>query len=359
MKPSAAAALTERQQKILLLLVRDYIETAQPVSSGRLVRRYGLPYSSATVRNELATLTELGYLQQPHTSAGRVPAEAGYRFFVTELLAGAELPPQARTEIRQAFLSVRPEPEAWAQVAAEVLAHYARAVALVTAPHTEQVRFKHLELIATRGRQALMVLVLEGGEVLQRLLALPEPVAQPRLSQIAGRFNEMLTGCTPEQIRQYPSPESPLEAAVWALVCDDLESVASRQTGEVYLDGIAHVIEAPEFRQQERASRTLRLLEERQTLQSLLVQVAPENRVGGVQVLLGAPRPWEALEQCALVLSRYGVPGLMTGTLGVVGPMRMPYSRAIPAVRYVSGVLSDLVTETIIGEEPYEQEDQS
>ncbi len=337
--------LTERQQKILLLVVREYINTAQPVGSARLVRRFGLPFSAATVRNELAALTEMGYLRQPHTSAGRVPTELGYRVFVAELLARSELRPDVRESILTEFMAARPDPERWAQVAAAVLAQYAQAVSLVTAPHAEQVRLKHVELISIQGRQALMVLVLAGGEVLQRVLTLPEPASQERLRRASDELNRLLGGKDLPEMRAQARPHDPLAADSLPWLLEDLESVAARRSGEMYLDGLSNVLAAPEFRQ----GRTLRLLEERDKLQQLLEQAAAADRVGGVQVLIGADG-LEPLQQCALVLSRYGVPGQVTGTLGVVGPMRMPYARAIPAVRYVAGVMSNLVTETILGE---------
>ncbi len=346
-------ALTERQQNILLLVVQEYIDTAQPVSSGRLVRRFGLPFSSATVRNELAALTEMGYLHQPHTSAGRVPTERGYRAFVAELLARSELRPEVRESILAEFVSAGPDPERWAQVAAAVLAQYAQAISLVTAPHAEQVRFKRVELIAIQGRQALMVLVLTGGEVLQRVLTLPEPASQERLRRASDALNRLLAGKRLPEIRTLARPHDVLAADSLRWILQDLESVAQQQAGEIYLDGLSHVLATPEFNQ----GRTLRLLEERESLRRLLAQTTADNRIGGVQVLIGAPQGWDALQQCALVLARYGVPGQATGALGVVGPMRMPYSRAIPAVRYVAGVLSHLMTETILGDTAYEQEE--
>ncbi len=343
--------LTERQQKILLLVVREYIETAQPVSSGRLVRRFGLPFSTATVRNELAALTEMGYLHQPHISAGRTPTERGYRFFVAELLARSELAPTAREAILAEFVSARPLPERWARVAAAVLAQYTQSVSLVTTPRAQQIRLQHVELVAIQGRQVLMVLVLAGGEVLQRVGTLAEPVTQEQLRRVSDRLNGLLAGQQLAAIKTIAPPQDALTADGLKWLVEELEAAAQHPSGEIYLDGLTHLLAAPEFRHES----TLRLLEERETLQRLLEQVTADERVGGVQVLMGAGG-LDALQHCALVLARYGAPGQVTGTLGVVGPMRMPYGRAIPAVRYVAGLMSNLVTETILGEHDDEQE---
>lgn len=347
--------LTERQRKILLLVVREYIDSAQPVSSSRLVRKYQLGVSSATVRNELSALTEMGYLRQPHTSAGRVPTEDGYRFFVADLLDRTELPASVREAIRHEFRTTRPDLERWMRVAAAVLARQAHSVSLVTSPHAPQTHFKHVELIATQGRQVLMVLVLGSGEVLQRLLTLPEPVPQKRLSRVAAELNELLSGLSLEQMEALRVPSEALMTDVLTWVKADIRTAELQQTGEIYLDGLSHMLSLPDFNRPDGAGRTLRLIEEKETLRDLLTQATEQGRVGNVQVLIGSNADRQILQQCALVLSRYGVPGQATGAVGVLGPMRMPYGRAIPVVRYVSGVLSNLVNEIIVGEDDYEQ----
>src|SRR5512137_1439133 len=201
--------LTERQRLILALVVRDYIETAEPVGSKRLVEHDKLDLSSATIRNEMAALTEMGYLRQPHTSAGRVPTEEGYRYFVTHVVYQADLPGSARDTISHQFYQARQDVEQWMPLAASILAHHSRAASIVTAPHAERARYKHLELISTQGRQVLMVLVLTGGEVGQQLLTLAEPVAQPQLSAAADRLNGLCGGKTTEEIAAMgPRPDA-------------------------------------------------------------------------------------------------------------------------------------------------------
>ena len=166
--------LSDRQKTLLLLLIRDYIDTAQPVGSKRLVEHYHLDLSSATIRNEMAALTEMGYLRQPHTSAGRVPSEEGYRYFVSQMMYKADLPEPVKNTILHQFHQSRADMDQWMTLAASVLAHQSQGVSVVTAPHAEQSRFKHVELISTQGRQILMVLVMAGGEVRQQILTLAD-----------------------------------------------------------------------------------------------------------------------------------------------------------------------------------------
>lgn len=342
------AELTERQKLILTLVVHEYVRTAQPVGSQSLVDQYGLTMSSATVRNEMAVLTECGYLRQPHTSAGRVPSEEGYRYFVSHLVRQTDLPQNTQRTISHQFYQTRNDVEQWMRLAASVLAHQSRGASLVTSPHPEQARIKHIELISTRGQQVLMVLVLMGGEIHQQILSLPEPVSQEQLSQVAGRLTQMTQGKSPDSLHALTPRLDPLEKDVIDVVVREISQSDSLVAGEVYLDGLTNVLSEPEFADSVQARRGLRLLEERSLLEDLLARTIMADSGNGVQVLIGGEGTWDDLSQCSIVLARYGSPGLATGTLGVLGPMRMPYGRTISTVRFVAGLLSDLVSETLV-----------
>jgi heat-inducible transcriptional repressor len=333
--------LTERQRLILALVVRDYIETAEPVGSKRLVEHDKLDLSSATIRNEMAALTEMGYLRQPHTSAGRVPTEEGYRYFVTRVVYQADLPGSARDTISHQFYQARQDAEQWMPLAASILAHQSRAASIVTAPHSERSHYKHVELISTQGRQVLMVLVMSSGEVSQQILTLAEPVRQEVLSVAADRLNQVCLGKTTEDIAALPTRTDSLEKDILTLVLADMSRSEQRVSGEIFLDGLTNILSEP----------AVRLFEERSLLQDLLARTTDNASVGGVQVLIGGEGKWEELKQCSVVLARYGIPGLITGTLGVFGPMRMPYARTIPTVRFMADLLSGLVSEAMAGEE--------
>lgn len=341
--------LTERQKTLLLLIIRDYIESAQPVGSKRLAEHYHLRLSSATIRNEMGALTEMGYLRQPHTSAGRVPTEEGYRFFVSQMMNQAELSPSIQATISHQFYQARPGVDQWMTLAASILAHQSQAVSVVTAPHAEKSKYKHVELISTQGRQVLMVLVMAGGEVSQQILTLAEPVSQERLSQTAARLNVVLAGLAVDEIIALPKRSDALDQDILSLIVQDLRRTSQSVAGEIYTDGLTNVLSEPEFAEDD-ARRALKLFEERSALQDLLVRTTVNSNIGALQVLIGGEGEWEELRQCSIVVARYGVPGMATGMLGVLGPMRMSYARTIPTVRYVAGLLSDLVNDTIAGE---------
>jgi heat-inducible transcriptional repressor len=306
--------------------------------------------SSATVRNEMAALTEMGFLRQPHTSAGRVPSEDGYRYFVSQMMHQAELPETIQHTIAHQFYQARPDVDQWMHLAASILAHQSQAVSMVTAPRAEQARFKHVELISTQGRQVLMVLVMLGGEVSQQILTLAEPVSQERLTQTTIQLNQVLAGRSVKEIAALPTRTDALEQDILTLILQDVRETAERVSGEIYLDGLTNVLAEPEFAESDDARRALRLFEERSMLQDLLARTIMRSSVGGMQVLIGGDGGREELRQCSMVLARYGVPGLATGMLGVLGPMRMSYAKTIPTVRFVAGLLSDFVNDTIAGE---------
>ena len=342
--------LSERQKTLLLLIIRDYIESAQPVGSKRLMEHYHINLSSATIRNEMAALTEMGYLRQPHTSAGRVPSEEGYRYFVSQMMNQAVLPESVERTISHQFHQSRPDVDQWMTLAASILAHQSQGVSVVTAPHAQKAIYKHVELISTQGRQVLMVLVMAGGEVNQQILTLAEPVSQERLSQTAARLNGLLAGLAVDAISALPTRPDALDQDILTLIVQDIRRAADRGSGEIYTDGLTNVLSEPEFAESDEARRALKIFEERSTLQDLLARTTTNSNVGALQVLIGGEGEWEELRQCSIVLARYGVPGIATGTLGVLGPMRMSYARTIPTVRFVAGLLSDLVNDTIAGE---------
>jgi heat-inducible transcriptional repressor len=342
--------LTERQRLILALVIHTYTDTAQPVGSKALIERYNLETSSATIRNDMVELTDAGYLRQPHTSAGRVPTEEGYRYFVRQLMGQTELPMNTRRTITHQFYQAGRDVNRWMRLAASVLAHQSQGASLVTSPRPDSARFKHLSLISTHGRQVLMVMVWTGGQVRQQMLTLAEPVSQEQLSTAASHINMICEGLDADGIAALSGQFDALEQDVIKLTREELERMKQVVSGEVFRDGLTNVLAEPEFAESESARKALRVLEERSMLEDLLSRTVLTSGVDDVQVLIGGEGTWEDLRDCSMVLARYGAPGLATGALGVLGPTRMAYGRTVSAVRFVSGLLSDLVIEMLAEE---------
>lgn len=330
--------LTPRQERVLGQVIKAYVATAQPVSSKSLLEIAGMRVSSATIRNEMAELEELGYLTHPHTSAGRVPTDAGYRYFVEHLLGESELPLQEQNTIRHQFHQARTEMSQWMQLAAAVLARSARSASLVTAPRLDSPILRRLELISTQSRLVLLVLVLEGGTVRQRILTLKEPMTQEALSQVGAKLNGHYAGDTSFVMRSKFGGLAEFEQDVMALVVELMETGGQSST-ETYRDGLKEVLREPEFTDQDGARAIVGAIEQ----PDFFDQITPP--VGTVQVVIGGEGRWRELSACSMVVARYGVEGYATGTLGVLGPTRMPYSRAISTVRYVADLMSNLVSD--------------
>jgi len=340
--------LTERQKILLSLIVHEHTLTARPVGSATLVKQYSLPISSATIRNEMTAMEEMGYIRQPHTSAGRVPTEKGYRFFVSNLLQQPTLPAATRNTITHQFYQARQQLDEWLRLAASVLANQAQAASIVTAPHSKKVAFKHLELISTRASQVLMVLVLVGGEIRQQIFSLDEIISQQKLSSLAAELNAHCQNCTLAQLEKLDLDLDDIGNTVLGVIKEQMRLSERLVIGEIYMDGLTNVLAEPEFADTEQARSALSIFEERNKLDDLLSRSFLGDEIGGVQVLIGGEGTWEELRQCSLILSHYGIQDQLTGTLGILGPMRMPYGQIISTVRFMANLLSELVAENWI-----------
>ncbi len=337
-----AGKLTPRQETILELVVREFVNTAEPVGSKRLVETYRLGFSPATVRNEMKRLESLGYLTHPHTSAGRIPTHKGYRYFVQHLLPETRLPSTLRRTIRHQFFQVQGDMDQWMQLSASVLARTAHSAAISTPPRAEHVRFKHLELISLQPRTLLLVLVLQGGSVRQQVIPLDEPFTQAELSQISRQLNERLDNKDWTQIQQLDTSDlEPLARHVIRMVGETLYH-EDRRLDEIYHEGLIYMLSAPEFADQAAARRLIEVFENPLVLEPFLSEV---RTLPGVQVIIGGEGPYERLPNVSLILSRYGNPHHLAGVVGVIGPWRMPYARTISAVRFISHLLTGLLAQ--------------
>jgi heat-inducible transcriptional repressor len=331
--------LTERQEYLLGLVVQAYVETGQPIGSKTLVEDFDLDFSSATVRNELAVLDDLGFLAQLHTSAGRIPTELGYRYFVQRLVGEFELPINEQQMISHQFHQAQLDLGQWMRLAAAVLAHTSRGASIVTAPRPLTNRFRHVQLISTQGRLVLMILVFFGGAVRQQMLSLAEPVPQARLTAVAERLNVLYDGADYDEIlARRPFLPDALERDVTRLVLDIIQRADRRNINEIYRDGLSNLLDDEGTRQ------AVRVLEEGTYLADVLAETL-EPDASGVQVVIGGEGRWEELRDCTMILARYGAFDQLSGAVAVLGSTRMPYGRNISAVRYVADLMSGFVSE--------------
>lgn len=344
-----ALELTDRQRTVLRAVVEDYVLTAVPVGSKALVDRYRLGVSSATVRSSMAELEALGLLTHPHTSAGRVPSDLGYRLYVEALMREAELDTTDRLMIRHQFSQVELTSNEWLRLAAAVLAASTRSASVVTPARSRQARFGHVQLVALADGTRLVVLVLSDGNVVQRRLdrhaierRLPgESTEQPALDLVASTLNAELAGLSAPQVRRRLAKLGPLAAHVAEVVGTLLEEADSVVVEEVFTDGIVNVLEQPEFAEGSKLRPVLEILQRSDFLEQLVPVL---TRSGGVHVIIGRENTNDAMHEVSLVFAPYGAPDRALGLLGVLGPTRMPYPRAIPTVRYLSTLMNELIS---------------
>ena len=342
------ADLSERQKLVLALIVRDYVETAEPISSGRLVDHFQLDFSPATARNEMAILEKEGYLYQPYTSAGRVPTKEGYRYYVGKLMGDDRLPMHIQEMIRHQFYQARNDVDDWLSLSASVLAQHSRGAAIVTPIFTEKARFKHMALLSTRGRQVLMVIVLNSGEVHQQTLVLEDTLPQNQLTGIAARINQIAVGLDARDLQEIEiNAESQVMEELFQLVLEIMQNLEVVSSGEVFRDGFTNMLSEPEFSEPEKARRTLEVLEDRAILDDLLSRTVFGSEGTGVHVIIGGEDTWEQLEDTSLILSSYGDRDHGMGAIGILGPLRMSYSRGVSTVRFVSDLISELISESM------------
>jgi len=339
-------SLDLRSESILRAVIEEYVSTAIPVGSESLVRRYSLGVSSATVRNILAELEMNGLLTHPHTSAGRIPTDAGYRYFVESISSASQLAPVEQLMIRHQFGQVQHASEQWFRLAATTLATANRTAGLATQAKPRAAHVRRLDLVSISDRLASLIIVFREGALRQVLVTLAEPVEQEDLTRAAVILDGLMAGRTAVDAERAlaridgDGPIGTLVRRVGERVLAAVRDYDSTGIEEVFSDGLLHVMEAPEFERSDKLRRVFAALENRAYLGELLDKVAG---TGTVQVFIGAENAPEEMRDVSLVLAPYGEPGRAVGVVGVLGPTRMAYAQAIGTVRFVSTLMNELV----------------
>jgi len=334
-----SAEFSERRGTILKIIITEHIASAAPVGSESIARYYSLGISPATTRHEMARLEEEGYIVRPHTSAGGVPSAKGYRYYVGSLIREAKLSRTDQMAIRRFFEEAEQEPEAWARLAVTILTNRLESFALATLPRAPVCRFRHVNLIVIQELLILFVLVLQEGLIKKRLLSVAQTMSQDELSACASRLNAAYHGLSHRQITAKKIELSTMEEQITEVTVQMMQSEEKQQHEQFYLDGLRHLVNRAEFMQGKSMLRLVEAIEGRSVLSNLLCSLRDEP---GIKVTIGDENKEEALQECSVILSSYGVDE-RKGAIGVIGPTRMPYNRAIPVVEYISAVMSELL----------------
>jgi heat-inducible transcriptional repressor len=345
-RPRTIGSLDRRSESILRAVIDEYVATATPVGSQALVDRYGLGVSSATVRNILADLEGAGLLTHPHTSAGRIPTDAGYRYFVESITDAGQLTAVEQLMIRHQFGQVQHASEQWFRLAATTLASANHIAGLATPAKPRAAHVRRIDLVAISERLSSLIIVFREGALRQVLVALPEPAEQEDLTRVAVILDGVMAGRTAADAERAlaridsDGPIGTLVRRVGERVIAAIRDYDATVIEEVFSDGLLHVMEAPEFERSDKLRRVFSVLENRAYLGELLDRV---SGVGAVQVFIGAENAPAEMRDVSLVLAPYGEAGRAVGVVGVLGPTRMAYPQAIGTVRFVSTLLNELV----------------
>lgn len=336
--------LDERKRKILQAIIEDYIYTAEPVGSRTIARKYELGISPATIRNEMADLEFSGYLEQPHTSAGRIPSAKGYRFYVDFLLSPYHISERDMTMINSWFQTKARRLEEVFQETAKVLSRMTRNISLVSAPQTANSVFKYLQFLPFDSQRAVVVVVTDTGLIENKLLEIPDGTSLADLQRIAEVLNNSLSGLTFDQIR------TPLLTEIKRLIVPDpilvgnaidivRQALTADKTKKVYLGGTTQLLSQPEFRDVERIKNILTVLEEEKMLHDIL----DTGEKDGVLVTIGGENKYSGIQDCSMVQATYRADGKIIGTIAILGPTRMEYARIMSVLNFMHDHLGEIL----------------
>lgn len=337
--------MDERKQRILQAIVIDYIQTAEPVGSRTISRKYNLGLSPATIRNEMADLEDLGFLEQPHTSAGRIPSDKGYRFYVDRLMNVVDIPAEVVEHIYRALASKAREVDVVIQQTAKLLSHVTNYTSLVLGPTLHQGALRHLQILPMDERCGLVIIVSDSGVVENKLIPLPEGITAEELAHFSRAITKKLAGVSFAEIRSSRLRE--LETDLYAYrdllqnALDILwEKSQSHKEERVFLGGTSNLFSLPEFKDQERIRAFLSLLEAEDTLSELL----SEGLRQGITIRIGQENRFAEVKDYSVVTADYAVNGQVLGTLGVIGPTRMEYDKVVSVLSVVTELMGDVLS---------------
>ncbi|OAT82304.1 heat-inducible transcriptional repressor HrcA [Desulfotomaculum copahuensis] len=340
-----------RKQDILLAIITDYIATAEPVGSRTIARKYRLGISPATIRNEMADLEEMGYIEQPHTSAGRVPSESGYRYYVDYLMKREELSSGEEKLIRENYRSKVKDVGQVIQLTGQLLSQLTRYAAVVMSPRVGPSAFKHVRLIGMGPGRAMMLVVMDNGSLHHRMVEVPESITDPDLETISSVLSAKLQGHTMESIKMTLIKEIYAELARHRNILDlalDLirEGLTVEPGDKIYLGGVFNILNQPEFHNVEKVKTLLSLLEQEEMVCNLL---SGGEDAPGVTVRIGNEMHCREIVDCSMVIAPYRISGRAGGSIGVLGPTRMDYAKVVSVVECMTRNLSRALEEMFAG----------
>jgi heat-inducible transcriptional repressor len=340
--------LEDRYKKVLQAVIDSYIATGAPIGSNVLVKKYDFRLSSATLRNIMAELEESGFLTHPHTSAGRIPTDKGYRYYIDSLISFDDDADSFEDRLKDAPSLHSGNLHVLMEEASQFLATLSRYTGVVIAPSEPEGKYKHIEFLRLRSRQVLIIFVTSTGSVQNKLIELDERISQHELNAFSSYIDEELEHWSLNEVRDRLLEKMREEKQLFARLMDETyrasREVQERDTDKVYIGGASQILETPEFADVDKMKALLKAFEDKYRLLKLLDKsVAAE----GIKVFIGAENPFFEMQECSLIVGNYHAGANVIGSLGVIGPVRMDYRQVIHVVDYTSKLLSRILDERL------------
>ncbi|MCR4429836.1 MAG: heat-inducible transcriptional repressor HrcA [Tepidanaerobacteraceae bacterium] len=339
--------LDERKMKILSAIIDDYIATAEPIGSRTIARKYHIGISPATIRNEMADLEELGYLSQPHTSAGRIPSNKGYRFYVDFLMPSRKLDDYEQSIIKRLLKKRAKELEELIEEAGKVISKLTSYTAIILGPQLESSRLKHVQIIRLEEKKGLMIIVTNYSTVSHHIIEIPQNLTDSDLQRISNALNSSLAGKALEDITQDVMNSIKDDMIEYDNVLNFLLDLLmenlddTKENNRVYASGSSKMLEFPEFRDVERARNFLSLMEKHDLIiRALKTSCKPNN----ITVTIGSENPWSEFQELSIVTTGFFVEDKNLGICGIIGPTRMEYSRVFSILEKVTDYLNKAIS---------------
>ena len=336
--------LDERKRKILKAVIRNYLETGEPVGSRTISKYTDLNLSSATIRNEMADLEEMGYILQPHTSAGRIPSDKGYRFYVDTMMEEKD---REVVELKEMLLERQDKMETLLKQVAKVVAQNTQYAAMISAPSVHRNKVKFIQLSRVNDNQLIAVIVAEGNIIKNNIIPVAEEISDENLLKLNILLNTHLNGLSMEEINLGIIAAMKQQAGVHGNIIGEVidavgDAIKADEDLEIYTSGTSNIFRYPELAENGKASELVGTFEEKQQLGSL-IQETLENEAGtGIQVYIGDEAPVKSMKDCSVVTATYELGDGMKGTIGIVGPKRMDYDKVIGTLRTIQNKLDEL-----------------
>ncbi len=337
--------LDERKCKILQAVIRNYLETGEPVGSRTISKYTDLNLSSATIRNEMSDLEEMGYIIQPHTSAGRIPSDKGYRFYVDTMLEEKE---REVDELKGLLTQKDEKMDTLLKRVARVLAANTNYAAMITAPQYRGNKLKFIQLSRVDARQLLAVIVVEGNVIKNTILNVDEMLDDETLLKLNILLNTHLNGLSIEEINLAMISALKQQAGIHSSIVGEVidavaEAIKSDEDLKIYTSGANNILKYPELTDnREKASELINVFEEKQTLTELVSENLADGNGTGIQVYIGNEMPVQSMKDCSVVTATYELGEGMRGTIGIIGPKRMDYDKVVGTLKTLMNQLDTL-----------------